>query len=96
MIECTIFPTYEQANNELGLPRDSGVFKDLTPIPKLDQDVHPEQYSCVVYIRKWTYSGNFEPPDLSFIGLECVTHLCDGYKTDIFIYARIDGRDSSN
>lgn len=86
-----IFATYEEANRELGLPRGEGVCGDLMPIPALDKDRNQEQYSCVVYVRKWTYDGNEGTPDLLFLGLECVEHICDGYKTDIFIYARCDG-----
>lgn len=96
MLDCTIYATYEEANEALDLPRGAGVFNDLQPIPALDKDVHAEQFSCVVYVRKWSYNGNKEPPDLSFIGLECVQHLSDGYKTDLFIYAREDGCDSQN
>lgn len=91
-----IFATYEEANRELGLPRGTGTYGDLKPIPALDKDIYPEQFSCVVYVRKWTYDGLEGSPDLSFIGLECVEHLTDGYKTDIFIYARTDGCDSQN
>jgi len=86
-IELTIYASYEEANRALGLPRGSGSLGDLEPIPALDQDIHAEQYSCVVHVRKWTYEGgDRNGPDLSFIGLECVEHLTDGYKTDIFIY----------
>lgn len=91
-----IYSTYEEANEQLRLPSGTGHFNDLEPIPKLSKDTHAEQYSCVVYIRKWTYDGNEGSPDLSFLGLECVNHFCDGYKTDIFIYARMDGVDSQN
>lgn len=91
-----IFATYAEANESLGLPKGTGQLGDLRPIPALDPDVHPEQYSCVVYVRKWTYDGNEGTPDLSFLGLECAEHLTDGYKTDIFIYRRTDGCDSSN
>lgn len=82
-----IYSSYADANKELGLPRGVGLYKDLEPIPALDCDVHPEQYSCVVHVRKWSYEGNEGAPDLSFLGLECVLHLTDGYKTDIFVYA---------
>lgn len=95
-MDLTIFATYEEANKALELPKDVGTYGDLIPIPALDKDTHQEQYSCVVYVRKWTYDGNAGSPDLSFLGLECVTHLCNGYKTDIFIYARCDGNDSQN
>lgn len=90
------YSSYEEVNEALNLPRGTGNFGDLTPIPALDQDVHPEQYSCVVVARKWSYEGIKEPPDLSFIGLSCCYHLSDGYKTDVFIYERIDGNDSHN
>lgn len=89
-----IYPTYDEANNTLNLPRGRGAYNDLVPIPALYKDKHAEQYTCVVHIRKWTYDGNTEPPDLSFLGLECKHHFCDGYKTDIFVYARVDGNDS--
>ncbi len=89
-MDLTIYETYQEANAALGLPRNTGPCDDLIPIPALSKDKNAEQYSCVVYCRKWTYEGNKEPPDLSFIGLECVGHLCDGYKTDIFIYAKYE------
>jgi hypothetical protein len=89
-----IYATYEEANTALELPRDVGVYGDLIPIPALSQREHAEQYSCVVHVRKWSYEGNKEPPDLTFIGLECVAHIHNGYKTDIFIYARCDRNDS--
>lgn len=99
-MQIDIFATYEEANKELGLPRDTGVCGDLTPIPALDKDVNAEQFSCVVYVRKWTYDGHPKgidgAPDLSFLALECLEHLTDDYKTDIYIYARIDGHDSQN
>lgn len=104
-MELTIFATYEEANAALELPRAPkpaiyvkgvGMAGEQAGIPALDKDVNAEQYSCVVYVRKWSYDGNTGSPDLSFIGLECVEHLKDGYKTDIFIYARIDGCDSQN
>lgn len=91
-----IYASYQEANEALGLPRDRGACGDLEPIPALDKDTHQEQYTCVVYVRKWTYEGNTGAPDLSFLGLECAEHLCDGYKTDIFIYARCDGNDWHN
>lgn len=91
-----IYSSYEEVNKALELPRGTGTCNDLKPIPALDPDVHPEQYSCVVVLRKWTYDGNTEPPDLSFIGLQCCCHLSDGYKTDLFIYERMDGCDSHN
>lgn len=83
-MQIDIYATYEEANAALELPHDIGSFGDLIPIPALDKDVHAEQYSCVIYIRKWTYEGNEGFPDLSFLGLECIDHLHDGYKTDIF------------
>lgn len=97
-MDLTIYSSYDEANKELGLPRGTGNCGDLVPIPALDQDTHSEQYSCVVYVRKWTYTygDDAPPPDLSFIGLECVNRLSDGYKTDIFVYARMDGCDSHN
>lgn len=95
-MDISIFATYEEANEALGLPTGKGACNDLTPIPALDKDKNQEQYSCVVYVRKWSYDGNKEAPDLSFIGLECVEHITNGYKTDIFIYGRIDGADSQN
>ena len=54
-MELTIFASYAEANEALGLPRSSGVLGDLTPIPALDPDVNPEQYTAVVYIspRGW-------------------------------------------
>lgn len=88
-MNLNIYSTYEEANRELGLPRDEGRFGDLTPIPALSTDEHLEQYSCVVYIRKWTYDGNTAPPDLTFIGFICIRHFCDGYKTDVFIYDKV-------
>lgn len=85
-MDITIYSSYEAANAGLGLPRDAGPCGDLEPIPALSRDVHAEQFACVVSVRKWSYDGNEGAPDLSFIGLECVRHLTDGYKTDIFIY----------
>lgn len=95
-IGLDFYSSYEEVNAALGLPRDAGPYNDCIPLPALDQDVHPEQYSCVVVVRKWSYEGLKEPPDLSFIGLQCCHHLSNGYKTDIFIYERIDGNDSHN
>lgn len=91
-----IYDTYEEANKALNLPTGVGISGDLVPIPALSKNAHQEQYSCVVYVRKWSYEGNKGTPDLSFIGLECLEHLCDGYKTDIFIYGRYDGYDSKS
>lgn len=96
LIDCILFATYEEVNRFFDLPSGTGSCNDLKPVPALDKDVHAEQYSCVLYVRKWTYNGNTEPPDLSFLGLECVEHLCDDYKLDLFIYARMDGCDSQN
>lgn len=87
-MNLTIYATYEEANEALDLPRGKGLYDDLVPIPALSKDTHAEQYTCVVHVRKWTYDGNEGHPDLSFLGLECVGHLCNGYKTDVFIYAR--------
>lgn len=95
-MQLDIYATYQEANEALELPRGTGTCNDLIPIPALDKDVHAEQYTCVVYARKWSYDGNAGHPDLHFLGLECVEHLTDGYKTDIFIYARADGNDPNN
>jgi hypothetical protein len=91
-----IYETYAEANEALRLPRGVGVYGDVRPIPALSKREHAEQYSCVVHVHKWTWDGNRGSPDLSFIGLECVAHFCDDYKTDIFIYARCDGNDSQS
>lgn len=84
-----IYETYEEANEALYLP--------MGDIPKLSKRDHPEQYSCVVFVRKWHWDKgkDADPPNLAFIGLECVASFHQE-KASVFIYARIDGNDSQH
>lgn len=75
-----LYTSYQDVNDTL---KDWGAVECGT----LNNDTHPESPRLIIGVRKWSWDNCGENgPDLSFLGLEMVSHVVVHHKYDLFIY----------